>query len=111
MNEKFTAFMENKMMPIMAKASANRYLNAIKDAFLLATPFIIIGSFVLLLFNLPMQDTENFLYFKPYDDFAKAFSGDYIQIFNVSMGIMSIFVAFGVGYSLAGYYKIVKISV
>lgn len=33
MNEKFTAFMENKMMPIMAKASANRYLNAIKDAF------------------------------------------------------------------------------
>ncbi|TXJ15106.1 PTS sugar transporter subunit IIC [Brachyspira aalborgi] len=110
MNEKFTAFMENKMMPIMAKASANRYLNAIKDAFLLATPFIIIGSFVLLLFNLPMQDTENFLYFKPYDDFAKAFSGDYIQIFNVSMGIMSIFVAFGVGYSLAGYYNSDKVT-
>ena len=110
MNEKFTAFMENKMMPIMAKASANRYLNAIKDAFLLATPFIIIGSFVLLLFNLPMQDTENFLYFKPYDDFAKAFSGDYIQIFNVSMGIMSIYVAFGVGYSLAGYYNSDKVT-
>lgn len=104
MNEKFTAFMENKMMPVMSKISANRYLNAIKDAFVLATPFIIIGSFALLLFNLPLQDPNNFLYFKPYDDFVKAFASDYLQIHSVSMGLMSLYVAFGVGYSLSGYY-------
>lgn len=110
MNQKFLNFMENKMMPIMTKVSANRYLNAIKDGFVLATPFIIIGSFALLLFNLPLQDQNNFLYFKPYDDFVKAFSGDYIQIFNVSMGIMSLFVSFGIGYSLAGYYNTDRIT-
>ena len=104
MNEKFTAFMENKMMPVMSKISANRYLNAIKDAFVLATPFIIIGSFALLLFNLPLQDPNNFLYFKPYDNFVKAFASDYLQIHAVSMGLMSLYVAFGVGYSLSGYY-------
>ena len=110
MNEKFMAFMENKMMPIMAKVSANRYLNAIKDGFLYAVPFIIIGSFALLLFNLPLQDPNNFLYFKPYDNFVKAFASDYLQIFNISMGIMSLFVSFGVGFSLAGYYNSDKVT-
>lgn len=105
MNEKFTAFMENKMMPIMAKVSANRYLVSIKDGFVFAVPFIIIGSFALLIFNLPLQDPNNFLYFKPYDDFVKTFSSDYLQIFNASMGLISLFVAFGIGYSLAGYYR------
>ena len=110
MNEKFMAFMENKMMPMMAKVSANRYLNSIKDAFVLATPFIIIGSFALLLFNLPLQDPNNFLYFKPYDNFVKAFASDYLQIHAVSMGLMSLYVAFGVGYSLAGYYNSDKVT-
>ena len=104
------AFMENNMMPIMAKVSAIRYLNAIKDGFLYAVPFIIIGSFALLLFNLPLQDPNNFLYFKPYDNFVKAFASDYLQIFNISMGIMSLFVSFGVGFSLAGYYNSDKVT-
>ncbi|MEI0530760.1 PTS sugar transporter subunit IIC [Brachyspira pilosicoli] len=105
MKEKFNTFMENKFLPIMNKIATNRYLNCIKDGFLVATPFIIVGSFALLIFNLPFSDPNNFMYFKPYEDFAKAFSADYIQIFNVSMGILSIFVAFGIGYSLAGYYQ------
>lgn len=104
MKEKFNAFMESKFLPIMSKVAMNRYLNAVKDGFVFATPFIIIGSFVLLLFNLPLNDPTNFLYFPPYEKFVQAFAGNYIQIFNVSMGIMSLFVAFGIGYSLAGYY-------
>ena len=105
MKEKFNIFMENKFLPIMNKIATNRYLNCIKDGFLVATPFIIVGSFALLIFNLPFSDPNNFMYFKPYEDFSKAFSADYIQIFNVSMGILSIFVAFGIGYSLANYYQ------
>ena len=105
MKEKFNAFMESKFLPIMAKVAGNKYLNCIKDGFVFATPFIIIGSFVLLLFNLPLNDPTNFMYFKPYENFVNAFSGHYIQIFNVSMGIMSLFISFGIGYSLAGYYQ------
>ena len=104
MKEKFNAFMESKFLPIMSKVAVNKYLNSIKDGFIFATPFIIIGSFVLLLFNLPLNDPTNFMYFKPYEIFVNSFAADYIQIFNVSMGIMSLFVAFGIGYSLAGYY-------
>lgn len=104
MKEKFNNFMEEKFLPVMSKIAANKYLNCIKDGFVSSTPFIIVGSFVLLLFNLPLNDPNNFMYFKPYEDFVNAFAADYIQIFNVSMGIMSVFVAFGIGYSLAGYY-------
>ena len=43
MKEKFNAFMESKFLPIMAKVAGNRYLNCIKDGFVFATPFIIIG--------------------------------------------------------------------
>ena len=110
MKEKFNAFMESKFLPIMAKVAGNRYLNCIKDGFVFATPFIIIGSFVLLLFNLPLNDPTNFMYFKPYENFVNAFSGHYIQIFNVSMGVMSLFISFGIGYSLAGYYNIDKLT-
>lgn len=104
MKDKFNNFMEEKFLPVMSKIAANKYLNCIKDGFVSSTPFIIVGSFVLLLFNLPLNDPNNFLYFKPYEDFVNAFAADYIQIFNVSMGIMSVFVSFGIGYSLAGYY-------
>ncbi len=105
MKEKFNNFMETKFLPIMSKVSSNIYLNAIKDGFVFATPFIIVGSFILLIFNLPLADPTNFLYIKAYDNFVQAFAKDYIQIFNVSMGIMSLFVAYGIGYSLAGYYN------
>ena len=104
MKEKFNDIMENKFLPVMSKIAMNRYLNAIKDGFVFATPFIIVGSFVLLLFNLPLSDKTNFMYFPPYENFVQAFSGNYIQIFNVSMGIMSLFISFGIGYSLAGHY-------
>ncbi|MEI0516313.1 PTS cellobiose transporter subunit IIC [Brachyspira murdochii] len=110
MKEKFNAFMESKFLPIMSKVAGNRYLNCIKDGFVFATPFIIIGSFVLLLFNLPLNDPTNFMYFKPYENFVNAFSKHYIQIFNVSMGVMSLFISFGIGYSLAGYYNIDKLT-
>lgn len=72
MKEKFNAFMESKFLPIMSKIAMNRYLNAIKDGFVFATPFIIIGSFVLLLFNLPLSDKTNFMYFPPYENFVQA---------------------------------------
>lgn len=108
MKEKFYILMESKFLPIMVKIAGNRYLNSIKDGFIFATPFIIVGSFALLIFNLPLSDPNNFMYVKAYDNFVNKFAADYMQIFNVSMGIMSIFISFGVGYSLAGYYQFDK---
>ncbi|MEI0495622.1 PTS transporter subunit EIIC [Brachyspira intermedia] len=110
MNEKIISYIENKIAPIAAKLSNNRYLTSIKDAFDYITPFLIVGSFILLIFNLPLKDENSFLYMAWYDNFTAAFSGHFIQIFNVSMGLLSLFVAYGIGYSLAGSYSLSSVT-
>lgn len=110
MKEKITSFLEKKFLPVAGKIASNIYLNAIKDGFIFATPFLIVGSFALLIFNLPFTDKNNFLYMKAYVDFVAKFQGNYIQIFNVSMAIMSVFVSFGIGYSMSGYYNMDKLT-
>lgn len=110
MNDKLMTFIENKILPIAAKIASNRYLNAIRDGFVFAMPFLIVGSFILLILNLPFTDKNNFLYMEWYDNLMKAFKGDLVQPFNVSMGIMSLFVAYGIGYSLSGHYNLNSIT-
>lgn len=47
MNDKLMAFIESKLLPIASKIAGNRYLNAIRDGFVFAMPFLIVGSFIL----------------------------------------------------------------
>ena len=103
-------FIENKILPIAAKIASNRYLNAIRDGFVFAMPFLIVGSFILLILNLPFTDKNNFLYMEWYDNLMKAFKGDLVQPFYVSMGIMALFSAYGIGYSLSGHYNLNSIT-
>ncbi|MGL4998766.1 MAG: PTS cellobiose transporter subunit IIC [Fusobacteriaceae bacterium] len=102
----FMNLIEKKLMPIAAKVGQNRYLNAIKDGFVYTMPFLIIGSFILLLVNLPFTDPKNVLYMEWYSNLMGAFKGDLVQPFYVSMGIISLFVSYGIGMSLSNYYKL-----
>ena len=106
MNTKLMNFIENKVLPIAMKVASNRYLNAIRDGFVFAMPFAIIGSFILLVLNLPFTDKSNFMYMAWYDNLMSAFKSDLMQPFYVSMGIMSLFISYGIGFSLSNYYKL-----
>ena len=110
MNNKLMTFIENKILPIAGKIASNRYLNAIRDGFVFAMPFLIIGSFILLILNLPFTDKNNFLYMEWYTNLMNSFKADLVQPFYVSMGIMSLFVAYGIGYSLSGHYQLNSIT-
>lgn len=110
MNDKLMTFIENKILPIAAKIASNRYLNAIRDGFVFAMPFAIAGSFILLVLNLPFTDKNNFLYMEWYDNLMKAFKGDLVQPFYVSIGIMALFSAYGIGYSLSGHYNLNSVT-
>ncbi|MGL6167393.1 MAG: PTS chitobiose transporter subunit IIC, partial [Fusobacteriaceae bacterium] len=68
---KFMNMVEEKLMPIAGKVGQNRYLNAIKDGFVYTMPFLIIGSFILLVVNLPFTDVNNVLYMEWYDKLMK----------------------------------------
>ncbi|MGL4645728.1 MAG: PTS sugar transporter subunit IIC, partial [Cetobacterium sp.] len=100
----FMNLIEEKLMPVAAKVGQNRYLNAIKDGFVYTMPFLIIGSFILLMVNLPFTDPNNVLYMEWYANLMGAFKGDLVQPFYVSMGIMSLFVSYGIGMSLSNSY-------
>jgi len=56
--KKFMDLMEKYLMPIAMKMATNKHLNALKDGFVYTMPFLIIGSFVLLLVNLPFRDVN-----------------------------------------------------
>lgn len=110
MKDKLINFLEQKFMPIAGKIGGNRYLNALKDGFVFTIPFLIVGSFILLLVNLPLQDPSNFMYTAWYDNLMKAYKADLVQPFYVSMGILALFVSYGIGYSLSTTYKLSPVT-
>lgn len=85
-----------KIMPIAAKLGENRYLTVLRDAFMLSFPITMFGSIVVVLNNLPF--------------FNDATKGTLNHLFSngqsATMGIMSIFVTFGIGYYLSKYYQV-----
>lgn len=97
---KFMKWMDEKLMPILAKAAQNIYLQSIRDAFCVFTlPLIISGALFLIIANPPTA-----LGWGVINAWANAIKPiqDQINIaFNLSFGIMAMAVAFGTAYSLA----------
>lgn len=82
------------LTPIAAKLGNNRYLTVLRDAFMLAFPLTMFGSIVVVFNNLPF-----------FPDELKGTLGTLLgNGQNATMSIMTIFVAFGIGYYLTKSY-------
>ena len=98
-------FVEQKLGPIAGKLGAQRYITALRDGFLVAMPFIIVGSFILIFANPPFAaDTTN-AFGRAWLDFVAAHRPTIVMPWTMSMGIMSLFITMGVAYSLAKSYQ------
>lgn len=86
----------DKLMPLAAKLGENRYLTTLRDAFMLAFPLTMFGSIAVVLMNLPFWSDETKAVLQLYLGNAQ----------NATMSIMTVFVVFGIGYSLSKYYKV-----
>ena len=106
----FQKFVEEKLMPISSKLASNRYLGAMRDAFAVAMPYIILGAIALLLVNLPVRDPNLPTYWAGYDKFMGTYKSFLVQPFYASMQLMSIYVAFGIGYHLSKSYSLNAVS-
>ncbi|AMB97257.1 PTS cellobiose transporter subunit IIC [Aerococcus urinaeequi] len=82
------------LTPFAAKLGNNRYLTVLRDAFMLAFPLTMFGSIVVVFNNLPF--------------FPDALKGSLGTLLgngqNATMSIMTVFVAFGIGYYLTKSY-------
>ncbi|MFT8318063.1 MAG: PTS sugar transporter subunit IIC [Sporolactobacillus sp.] len=103
---KFIAILQEKLSPIAIKLDQNRYITAIKDGFFGAMSLIVVGSFFLLLANLPING---------YASFMKGLLGNnwqnYFMVpYNVSFNIMTLYVIIAMAASLGGQYKLDRIA-
>ncbi|WP_026824618.1 MULTISPECIES: PTS cellobiose transporter subunit IIC [Exiguobacterium] len=88
------------LMPMATYLNNSRYLQVLRDAFMLAFPITMFGSIIVVIANLPFLD--------------RFMSESTLNIFKSSlgiapsatMGIMSLFVVFGIGYYLSKSYEV-----
>lgn len=99
--EKLMRFMEEKMMPPMAKMAEQKHLRAIRDGIISTLPLILVGCFFLLLINIPIPAWKEFI--APY-------AADIVLPFRITMGLMSLYASYGMGYALSKSYKLDGIS-
>lgn len=88
----------------MARLSEQRHLQAIRDGVISALPFIIVGSFFLIVAFPPL----------PKDSFISVWAlknqTSILIPYRLTMFIMSLYIAFGIGYNLAKSYKLDALS-
>ncbi|MGH2510132.1 MAG: PTS sugar transporter subunit IIC, partial [Minisyncoccia bacterium] len=95
--ERSAAWFERYLVPPLGVLASNVYLQAIRDAFILFTlPLILAGSLFLIVANPPIAALTNWI--APYENAI-------LVPFQLSFGLMALFLAFGVAYSLAQYRR------
>lgn len=93
-------FLERYLLPIAEKLGQNKYLNVLRDAFMLSFPLTMFGSIFIVIANLP------FLNLLMSDEKLQILKGALAPAAEGSMLMMTIFVIMGIGYYLTSSYKI-----
>lgn len=94
----FTEKLAEILSPIAAKFSGQRHLSAVRDGFIVAMPLIIVASFFVLINNVVLDPDSGI--FKSIADLSQ-FQEIGNIVFDATLGIISILIAFTVSYNLA----------
>lgn len=92
---------ENKIVPVLFKIGQNKRLIAIRNGLSITIPFTIIGSFFLIIGNLPIQAWMEFI--SPYAEILNA-------PVNVTFGMLGLISAIGIGYYMGEQLGVEPIS-
>src|SRR5216684_1622964 len=97
MIERSSDWFERYLVPPLSTLASSIYLQAVRDAFIIFTlPLIIAGSLFLIIANPPIPALA---------DLVKSYQVAILVPFQLSFGLMAIFLTFGVAYSLAQYRR------
>lgn len=97
MVERSSAWVERYLVPPLGALASNIYLQAVRDAFIIFTlPLILAGSLFLIIANPPIPALATLI--APYQQAI-------LVPFQMSFGLMALFLSFGVAYSLAQYRR------
>lgn len=98
-------FVENYISPVAGRISSQRHVMAIRDGFISAMPFMIVGSFLLVFAYPPFSPDTTRGFARARLDLAKEFEGRILTPFDMTMGIMSIYICAAISYNPASIMK------
>lgn len=101
---------EKRLAPMAGVIAQQRYVLAIRDGFIVALPFMIVGSFMLVFIFPPISSNTTFQFAKAWLNFSANYREQLMLPFNMSMGLMTIFISVGVGASLGKQYSLDPIT-
>ncbi|MFA0412201.1 PTS sugar transporter subunit IIC [Vibrio renipiscarius] len=102
--DKMVNVIEQKVTPIAGKIGQQKYITSIRDGFIAALPFMIVGSFMLVFIFPPFSPDSTWDFAQAWLGFSDTYRDQLMLPFNLSMGIMTIFISVGIGSSLARHH-------
>lgn len=104
-SESLFGVIENRISPIAARLSSQRHVVAIKDGFISSMPFLIVGSFMLLFAHPPFGADSQWAFARWWLGMVERHSAQIMMPYNMTMGIMAVYIAAAIAYNLAISYK------
>ena len=108
--DKMVTMIEDTVTPLAAKLGQQKYITSIRDGFIAALPFMIVGSFMLVFIFPPFDPETKWGFARAWLDFAKTYQNQLLLPFQLSMGVMTLFISVGVAASLGRHYKLDPIT-
>lgn len=105
MSNAFFNFIENTISPVAARLGTQRHVMAVRDGFIGAMPFMIVGSFLLVFAFPPFAADTSFTLGQWWLAMSKEYFNQIMTPFNMTMGIMACYISAGIAYNLAQSYK------
>lgn len=103
---RFIQFIEEKMVPRVAKVTNTRYFNALKSGFLVIMPLTIIGSLFLLITDFPLPGYAEFMA----GIFGTEWTSYLDSAYRATFNMMGFFLTGTIAYRLAEDYKLDALS-
>lgn len=100
------SIIERKIAPVAGKIGGQRHVLAVRDGFISAMPFMIVGSFLMILAFPPFSKETTFAFGQMWLEFATVHKDAIMLPFRMTMGIMTLYVAVGIGYNLSQGYNL-----
>nr|WP_156295102.1 PTS transporter subunit EIIC [Enterococcus lactis] len=94
-------WVEEKLVPPMAKIGTQRHLLAIRNGVVSTLSLILIGTFFMIFINLP---------FPGWNEFIAPYSATIVLPFRITMGLMAIYATFVMGSDLAKSYGLDSVT-
>ncbi|WP_350304844.1 PTS sugar transporter subunit IIC [Photorhabdus viridis] len=102
----FMRIVESHIVPLAGRIGNQRHISAIRDGFISAMPFLLIGSIMLIVVNPPFDTQTSSSFGQAWLSFGKTHWDTITMPYFMTMGLMSVFVSIGTAYSLAKSYSL-----